>query len=261
MSSLFWECLCTWFFPCTFLFTWERFLNPFIFPFIVYWTPHPKPNPQVVKIWIENFNVFASKKFQGVSKNKMFTRIGISFFEMPCAILSFFPWYPNNGHFIFSKCLMSFFLIFFSWYQNISIKYHRKIKIKIKIFCHGILHWVMPSKHGVPKINAPQLHLRGIYFGITLLLQCYSTPMWQPTHPPSLAQLPTHLATHLLTCNMAIYNMLHNIGFGVNVAKTQISLIVFFFFFLCKQFSRWKTSCDVWCVVIVMINIKGFLHC
>jgi hypothetical protein len=65
-------------------------------------------------------------------------------------------------------------------------------------------------------------------FNVTLFT-CDNPPI-----PPSLAYLPTHLATHLLACNMAIYNGLHNVGFGVYVAKTQISLVVFFFFFLCK---------------------------
>jgi len=150
------------------------------------------------------------------------------------------------GILFFQNASCHFFPFFFHDTRQISIWYHKKIKVKI--FCHGHLHWVMISKHGVPKINALQLHLRGIYFGITLLLPCYPTPMWQPTHPPSLAFLPTHSATHLLACNMAIYNGLHSVGFGVYVTKTQISLVVFFSFSLCAinfQGRKLLVMCDV----------------
>jgi hypothetical protein len=76
-------------------------------------------------------------------------------------------------------------------------------------------------------------------FNVTLFT-CDNPPI-----PPSLAYLPTHLATHLLACNMAIYNGLHNVGFGVYVAKTQISLVVFFFFFSMQ----------------VIFKVENFLQC
>jgi hypothetical protein len=71
---------------------------------------------------------------------------------------------------------------------------------------------------------------------------------WKKTYPPSLAHLPTHSTKHLLACNMAIYNWLHIVGFGVYVAKTQISLIVFFFLSFCAinfQGGKLFAMCDV----------------
>jgi hypothetical protein len=100
----------------------------------------------------------------------------------------------------------------------------------------------MPSDHGVPKINAPQLHLilGPPYSFFVTLLPC--------DNPPIPQAWPNYPLTQPLGMQMAIYNGLHSVGFGVYVAKTQISLVVLSFLSFCAsnfQGGKLLVICDV----------------